>query len=103
MARTVSSRLAPRRRMAISDGSVTGLDETASLLAGRGADAQRVKLDVSDWFAVGENAAMIAEHFGVVHQLYDNAGIAFSRSVLETADPRAGRRVDDAEGDRSDG
>jgi hypothetical protein len=27
---------------------------------------------------------VIAEHFGVVHQLYSNAGIAFSRSVLET-------------------
>ncbi len=24
------------------------------------------------------------EHFGVVHELYNNAGIAFSRSVLET-------------------
>ncbi len=46
---------------------------------------------------------MIAKHFGVVHQLYNNAQIAFSRSVLETADLRARRRVDDAEGDRSDG
>ena len=27
---------------------------------------------------------MIAEHFGVVHQLYNNAGIALSRSALET-------------------
>ena len=26
----------------------------------------------------------MAEHFGVVHQLYNNAGIAFSRSVLES-------------------
>ena len=70
--------------MAISDFSVARLDETASLLAGRGADAQRAELDVSDWVAVGEYAATIAEHFGVVHQLYNNAGIAFSRSVLET-------------------
>ena len=70
--------------MAISDVSVAGLDETASLLAGRGADAQRAELDASDRVAVGEYAAAIAEHFGVVHQLYNNAGIAFSRSVLET-------------------
>ena len=69
--------------MAISDVSVAGLDETASLLAGRGADAQRAELDVSDRLAVEEYAAVTAEHFGVVHQLYNNAGIAFSRSVLE--------------------
>jgi NAD(P)-dependent dehydrogenase (short-subunit alcohol dehydrogenase family) len=70
--------------VAISDVSVAGLDETVSLLAGRGADAQRAELDVSDRLAVEEYAAVIAEHFGVVHQLYNNAGIAFSRSVLET-------------------
>jgi NAD(P)-dependent dehydrogenase (short-subunit alcohol dehydrogenase family) len=70
--------------VAISDVSLAGLDETASLLPGRGADAQRADLDVSDRVAVGEYAAKIAEHFGVVHQLYNNAGIAFSRSVLET-------------------
>ena len=70
--------------MAISDVSVAGLDETASLLAGRGADAQRVELDVGDRVAVGEYAAMIAEHFDVVHQFCNNAGIGFSRSALET-------------------
>ena len=67
----------------IIDVSVAGLDETASLVAGRGADAQRAEFDVSDR-VVGEYAAVIAERFGVVHQLYNNAGIAFSRSVLET-------------------
>jgi NAD(P)-dependent dehydrogenase (short-subunit alcohol dehydrogenase family) len=59
--------------VAISDVSVARLDETASLLAGRGADAQLAELDVSDWVAIGEYAAMIAEHFGVVHQVYNNA------------------------------
>jgi NAD(P)-dependent dehydrogenase (short-subunit alcohol dehydrogenase family) len=70
--------------VAISDVSVAGLHETASLLAGHGADAQRGELDVRDRVAVGEYAATIAAHFGVVHQRYNNAGIAFSRSVLET-------------------
>jgi NAD(P)-dependent dehydrogenase (short-subunit alcohol dehydrogenase family) len=79
-----SSRLGRGARVAISDVSVAGLDETASLLAGRGADAQRAELDVSDRLVVEEYAAVIAEHVGVVHQLYNNAGIAFSRSVLET-------------------
>jgi NAD(P)-dependent dehydrogenase (short-subunit alcohol dehydrogenase family) len=41
------------------DGSF-GLDETASLLAGRGTDAQRAELDASDRVAVGEYAAVIA-------------------------------------------
>lgn len=53
--------------MAISDVSVAWLDETASLLAGRGADAQHSELDVSDRVVVKEYAAVIAEHFGVVH------------------------------------
>jgi NAD(P)-dependent dehydrogenase (short-subunit alcohol dehydrogenase family) len=39
---------------------------------------------VSGRVAVEEYTAVIAEHFGVVGQLYNNAGIAFSRSVLET-------------------
>jgi NAD(P)-dependent dehydrogenase (short-subunit alcohol dehydrogenase family) len=70
--------------VAISDVSVAELDETASLLAGCGADAQRAELDVSDRVGVGENAAVTAEHFGVVHQFCNNAGIAISRSALET-------------------
>ena len=39
---------------------------------------------MSDRVAVGEYAAVIVEHFGIVHQLYNNAGIALSRSALET-------------------
>jgi NAD(P)-dependent dehydrogenase (short-subunit alcohol dehydrogenase family) len=70
--------------VAINDVSVPGLDETASLLTGRGADARRAELDASDRVAVGEYAAVIAEHSGVVHQLSNNAGIASSRSALET-------------------
>lgn len=73
--------------MAISDVSVAGPDETASLRPGRGTDVQRAELDASDWVAVEECAAMIAEHFDVVHQLYNNAGIAFPRSARETHYP----------------
>ena len=71
----------PRRRVAISHVSVAGLDETAPLLAGRGVDAQRAELDASN---AGRAAAVIAERFGVVHQLYNNARIALSRSAPET-------------------
>ncbi|MGH2886815.1 MAG: hypothetical protein ACRDPA_29670 [Solirubrobacteraceae bacterium] len=39
---------------------------------------------MSDRVAVGEYAAVIAEHLGVVRQLYNDPGIAFTQSVLET-------------------
>jgi hypothetical protein len=56
------SRLGRGARVAISDVRVVaGRDDTASLLAGRGADAQH---DVNDRVVVGEYAAVIAEHFG---------------------------------------
>jgi hypothetical protein len=53
--------------MVLSDVSVAWLHETASLLAGRGADAQHSELVVSDRVVVEEYAAVFAEHFGVVH------------------------------------
>ena len=42
------------------------------------------RLDVGDRDAFEAYATAVAEHFGVVHQLYNNAGIAFSRPVLES-------------------
>ena len=44
----------------------------------------RQALDVTDRDAVEASATAVAERFGVVHQVYNNAGIAFSRPVLET-------------------
>ena len=41
-------------------------------------------VDVTDRAAVEAYAAAVAAHYGVVHQIYNNAGIAFSRPVLET-------------------
>jgi NAD(P)-dependent dehydrogenase (short-subunit alcohol dehydrogenase family) len=61
-----------------------GLAETADLTAGQGADAHTQVLDVGDREAVEAYAETVAVHYGVVHQIYNNAGIAFSRSVLES-------------------
>ena len=69
-------------RLAISDVDEPGLDETARLLGD--AEVHREQLDVSDRVAVQSYADAVAQHFGVVHQLYNNAGIAFRRSVLES-------------------
>lgn len=69
-------------RVAISDVDDAGLEETARLLGDAEVHAQR--LDVGDRDAVQSYAAAVAQHFGVVHQVYNNAGIAFRRSVLES-------------------
>lgn len=72
-------------RVAASDVSDAGLAETAGLLTDLGADAHTAPLDVSDRQAVLDYAAEVAAHFGVVHQVYNNAGISGGgRSVLET-------------------
>jgi NAD(P)-dependent dehydrogenase (short-subunit alcohol dehydrogenase family) len=68
-------------RVAISDVNTAGLAATAETIGG---DVHQQALDVSDRDAFAAYAATVAEHFGVVHQLYNNAGIAFSRSVLES-------------------
>ena len=83
--RAVATELAARgARVAISDVSEEGLAGTAAALARRGADVHQQTLDVADRDAVEAYAAAVAEHFGVVHQIYNNAGIAFSRRVVET-------------------
>jgi NAD(P)-dependent dehydrogenase (short-subunit alcohol dehydrogenase family) len=69
-------------RVAISDIDPNGLEETARLLGA--AEIHRQLLDVSDRDAVQSYAEAVAQHFGVVHQLYNNAGVAFRRSVLES-------------------
>ena len=61
---------------------------------GRAAEADRAPaatevheqlLDVSDRDAFEAYADAVAGHFGVVHQIYNNAGIALSATVLESS------------------
>jgi NAD(P)-dependent dehydrogenase (short-subunit alcohol dehydrogenase family) len=80
--RAVATELARRgARVAISDVDAAGLGETAAAIGG---DVHQQTLDVADRDAFAAYAAAVAERFGVVHQLYNNAGIAFSRTVLES-------------------
>lgn len=62
-------------RVAVSDVDETALDETVAALKSRG-DVHSRRLDVSDRAAFSEYARTIQDHFGVVHQVYNNAGIA---------------------------
>ncbi|SHG22822.1 SDR family NAD(P)-dependent oxidoreductase [Streptoalloteichus hindustanus] len=71
-------------RLAVSDVNDPGLAETADRLRALGVDAHAARLDVSDRAAVRAYATRVAEHFGVVHQIYCNAGVAGGgRSVLD--------------------
>lgn len=70
-------------RLAISDVSDAGLEQTRSVLGAAGVDVVAGRLDVADRDAVEAYAQQVRDHFGVVHQLYNNAGVATSRSLLE--------------------
>ncbi|GAA3392907.1 SDR family NAD(P)-dependent oxidoreductase [Cryptosporangium minutisporangium] len=72
-------------RLALSDVDGAGLAGTADEVSALGAPVHAERLDVGDRDAFGAYAAAVAGHYGVVHQLYNNAGIADSApSILES-------------------
>ncbi|PCC68694.1 Short-chain dehydrogenase [Nannocystis exedens] len=84
--RALSLGLARRgARLALSDVDEVGLAETARVARTLGAEVEAARLDLGDAEAVKAYASAIAARFGVVHQIYNNAGIAFSRSVLDSS------------------
>jgi NAD(P)-dependent dehydrogenase (short-subunit alcohol dehydrogenase family) len=70
--------------LAISDIDPDGLAQTAATLERAGVNVHGRMLDVTDREAFEQYAADVAGHFGVVHQLYNNAGIAHARSLLDS-------------------
>jgi NAD(P)-dependent dehydrogenase (short-subunit alcohol dehydrogenase family) len=70
-------------RLALSDVDEAGLGETADQAKALGAEVYTARLDVADREAVQAHADAVVGHFGVVHQIYNNAGIASSGSILE--------------------
>jgi len=71
-------------RLAVSDVDKDGLAATVDRLRALGAlQVHSAHLDVSDRDAVSSYAGEVIEHFGVVHQLYNNAGIAGGTAVLD--------------------
>ena len=63
-------------RLALSDIDEAGLAETAAQVRAKGAEVDAKRLDVSDAAAFAVYAAEVLDRFGVVHQLYANAGIS---------------------------
>jgi NAD(P)-dependent dehydrogenase (short-subunit alcohol dehydrogenase family) len=83
--RELALQLARRRaRLALSDIGETGLAETAARARALGAEVHTARLDVTDRAAVVEYADTVAAHFGVVHQVYNNAGVAGGTAVLDS-------------------
>ncbi|MDT8912559.1 SDR family NAD(P)-dependent oxidoreductase [Amycolatopsis sp. PS_44_ISF1] len=66
-------------RLAVSDVDELGLAETADRVKALGAEVHSARLDVSDREAVEAYAETVAGHFGVVHQIYNNAGVSGGR------------------------
>lgn len=80
--RALSVELARRgARLAISDVDPGGLAETETLVRAAGADVRSDVLDVAQRELVLAYADEVAEHFGVVHLVFNNAGIAFTGTV----------------------
>ena len=71
-------------RLAISDWNTEGLDETVALL--KDANAREIKadqLDVSNKEAFIAYAQGVAEHYGVVNVVINNAGVSMTGPVTE--------------------
>ncbi len=68
-------------RVSGCDVDAEGLAETARLCPG---DLHTALVDVGDREAVHDYAQDVRGHFGVVHQLWSNAGIAFAAAVADS-------------------
>jgi NADP-dependent 3-hydroxy acid dehydrogenase YdfG len=75
--RALATELARRgARLAISDVDTEALADTEQRLRSLGADVRADRLDVTEREAFLAYADTVHAHFGVVHQIYNNAGIA---------------------------
>ncbi|MFG3039176.1 SDR family NAD(P)-dependent oxidoreductase [Streptomyces sp. NPDC048330] len=73
-------------RLAVCDVDDTRLGETADRARALGAEVHTAHLDVGDRAAVQRYAADVAAHHGVVHQIYNNAGISGGGQTVLEAD-----------------
>jgi NAD(P)-dependent dehydrogenase (short-subunit alcohol dehydrogenase family) len=71
-------------KLAISDIDCEALARTEESIRGLGAPVKADRLDVTERGAVEAYADAIQEHFGVVNQIYNIAGIAFMGDVEVT-------------------
>lgn len=83
--RALAENLARRgAKLALSDIDTDGLAETVRRCERLGAQVKSDRLDVAEREAVLHYADAVKERFGVVHQVYNNAGIAHHGDVVKT-------------------
>ena len=70
-------------KLAICDVDDQGLAETLELVKQQGADVRSDHLDVAERELVLAYADAVAEHFGKVNMIFNNAGIAYTGSIEE--------------------
>ncbi|WP_286276743.1 SDR family NAD(P)-dependent oxidoreductase [Naasia aerilata] len=80
-------------RLAIADWDRSGLEETARLIETAGGEVLASRVDVSDRAAVAAFAREVVARFGVVHQVYNNAGIAGGGTTVAHTGYEAFERV----------
>lgn len=71
-------------KLAISDVDTEGLAATEERLTAMGAPVKSDRLDVTEREAFQVYADAVNEHYGIVNQIYNNAGIAFIGDVEDT-------------------
>ena len=81
------------RALALADVDEAGLAGTEEQLRPGSAEVHVQTLDVSDRGAVEAWADAVFGRFGVVHQIYNNAGIASGHTVLESGYPELERVI----------
>ncbi|MEV0059495.1 SDR family oxidoreductase [Nocardia sp. NPDC050718] len=83
--RALAENLARRgAKLALSDIDAEGLAETVRIVEGLGAQVKADRLNVAEREAFLLYADSVKAHFGVVHQIYNNAGIAYHGDVVKT-------------------
>jgi NADP-dependent 3-hydroxy acid dehydrogenase YdfG len=68
-------------KLALSDVDTVGLADTVRQTKTLGAQVKSDRLDVAEREAVLAYADDVVAHFGTVHQIYNNAGIAYNGTV----------------------
>lgn len=80
--RALAQRLAAEgARLALSDINETAVKEVAAELARQGCEVIADRLDVADREAVHAWADRVHDHFGEVHLVFNNAGVALGATV----------------------
>jgi NADP-dependent 3-hydroxy acid dehydrogenase YdfG len=83
--RALAENLAERgAKLALSDIDTDGLAETTRRCEQLGAEVKSDRLNVVERQAVLQYADWVKAHFGTVHQIYNNAGIAYHGEVIRS-------------------